>query len=102
MQKLSTIHENQGRSPMLAHESFDTRVRRGKIGESGIKQNLVKYFDFKVDDPTEQEDMVEKVDAYLTHPRTPKRLSAQLKFRESGNDLLYCVYEPFFGVDHPD
>ena len=79
---------------MLANiGDYDERVRQGKKIEWRILNNLrakLKHRDVRLEDPTSSEDVQSKIDAWLGSPKS-KRYSVQIKYRETGDDLIFEV-----------
>ena len=71
----------------ISSMDFHTRVQRGKTVEERIK-DVLRANGFQVTDPTSAEDMYQKIDCFLDGQ------AAQIKYRDSGDDILYELIKP--------
>lgn len=76
-----------------------TRVRHGRERERQIAVALKDQVGLPITDATEFEDKERKVDRWIAYPSG--RVALQIKYREVGEDLLFEVYDKFFGWDDP-
>ena len=76
-----------------------TRVRHGKERERQIAIALREQVGLPIRDASEYEDKERKVDRWIAYPGG--RVALQIKYREVGQDLLFEVYDKWFGWDHP-
>lgn len=76
-----------------------TRVRHGKERERQIAVALRDQIGLPIKDASEYDDMERKVDRWIAYPTG--RVALQIKYREVGEDLLFEVYDRFFGWDNP-
>lgn len=76
-----------------------TRVRHGRERERQIAVALKDQVGLPITDATEFEDKERKVDRWIDYPSG--RVALQIKYREVGEDLLFEVYDKFFGWDDP-
>jgi hypothetical protein len=67
--------------------NYNQRIAAGKVKEKMIVDQLRKY-GVKIDDPTQQEDMYDKIDGWMYDSKGVKN-SVQIKFRESGDDIIF-------------
>ena len=78
---------------MIASGRIQDRVVQGKKLEKAIFDKLCES-GFNLQEPSNQDDMLKKVDAWLN--KDGKKVGVQIKARETGNDLLFEVYDTFF------
>src|SRR5258708_8551689 len=83
--------------PMIAGDTYRNRVVKGKVGEEEVAEILRTHFDLTVEDVDERRDKVEKIDRVVIS-RSGKARTLQIKYRETGKDILVDVYEPFYGI----
>lgn len=76
-----------------------TRVRHGRERERQIAEALKNQIGLPITDSSEFEDKERKVDRWISYPAG--RVALQIKYREVGEDLLFEVYDKFFGWDDP-
>jgi len=69
--------------------NYNQRIAAGKVKEKAIVDQLRKY-GIKIDDPTAQEDMYDKIDGWI-YDKTGAKKSVQIKFRESGDDIIFEI-----------
>lgn len=74
-----------------------TRVRHGRERERQIATALKDQCDLPITEASEHEDRERKVDRWIAYPTG--KVALQIKYRESGDDLLFEVYDKFFGWD---
>ena len=74
-----------------------TRVRIGQAREKQIAEALRDQAGLPITDATADEDKDRKVDRWLDYPSG--RVALQIKYREVGQDLLFEVYDKWFGWD---
>lgn len=72
-----------------------TRVRHGVNRERQIATALRDQVGLKIRDATAFEDKERKIDRWIDYPNGPVAL--QIKYREVGQDLLFEVYDKWFG-----
>lgn len=70
-------------------QNYNDRIEAGKKKEAQIIRQLRKQ-GVKIEDPTPQEDMYDKIDGWMTDSKGVK-LSVQIKFRESGDDIIFEI-----------
>lgn len=75
------------------------RVRHGLERERQIAEALRKQIGLPIVQASEFEDKERKIDRWIAYPTG--RVALQIKYREVGEDLLFEVYDKFFGWDHP-
>lgn len=75
-----------------------TRVRHGRERERQIADALKHQAGLPIEDASEHEDKHRKIDRWIIRDGQPVAL--QIKYRETGEDLLFEVYDKFFGWDH--
>lgn len=78
---------------MLAGLDYDKRVDAGKRVEKQILDAL-RAKGIEIDDPTSSQDMIDKIDGWWLG-KNGKRYSVQVKFRQSGNDILFEIVKDF-------
>jgi hypothetical protein len=74
------------------------RVRHGKTREKQIAEALTRQ-GLPLADATDREDKEMKIDRWLV--RDGRRTAVQIKYRETGDDLLVEVYDTWNGWDDP-
>lgn len=72
------------------------RVELGKIREGQIADALRDQCGLDIRDATEFQDKHQKIDRWV-HPENGPRIPLQIKFRQNGNDILFEVYDTFYG-----
>ena len=77
----------------IATKQTRERVEAGKKVESAIIAKL-NEIGMKLSQPTNSEDILQKVDAWYVN-KQGKRVGIQIKYRESGSDLLFEVFDTF-------
>jgi hypothetical protein len=75
-----------------------TRVRNGRNRENQIAKALKEQHGLPLVEPTEAEDKYRKIDRWLV--QGDSRTAVQIKYRESGDDLLVEVWDKWFGWGH--
>jgi len=80
---------------MLATTERSQRIVIGRNRESQIADALVEQHGLKLEDASFSEDCFAKVDRWLLEGN--KRTAMQIKYRETGDDLLFEVYNKFDG-----
>lgn len=85
---------------MIARQNYANRVRTGKTGEQEIAKALQEVFGLTIEEVSEDQDRFEKIDRIVVS-ELGNRKTLQIKYRETGEDILVDVFEPFFGIDHP-
>jgi hypothetical protein len=76
------------------------RVRDGKRREAQIANALREQHGLDLRRPTDSEDRYEKIDRWLV-TGDGRRLAVQVKYRQTGEDLLVEVYDKWYGWDDP-
>lgn len=76
-----------------------TRVRHGRERERQIAIALRDQVGLPIRDASEFEDKERKVDRWIVYPTS--KVALQIKYREVGEDLLFEVYDKWFGWDDP-
>jgi len=87
---------------VMNHTRFldnSTRVRHGLERERQIATALKDQVGLPIENATNIEDRERKVDRWIAYPNG--RVALQIKYRETGEDLLFEVYDKFFGWDDP-
>lgn len=74
-----------------------TRVRHGLERERQIAEALKNQTPLMIEDASQFEDKERKIDRWLI--RGNQRIALQIKYRETGKDLLFEVYDKWFGWD---
>jgi hypothetical protein len=77
----------------IATKQTRERVEAGKKVESAIIAKL-NEIGMKLSQPTNSEDILQKVDAWYVN-KQGTRVGIQIKYRESGSDLLFEVFDTF-------
>jgi hypothetical protein len=77
----------------------ETRVKHGRERERQIALALKEQVGLPIAESTDFEDKELKVDRWLEYPEG--KVALQIKYREVGQDLLFEVYDKFFGWDDP-
>ena len=82
----------------MRHDECDisTRVARGKNEEAKCLECL-RLYGWKLENATYQEDKYEKTDAFWIDPITSKRERCAIKIRDTKNDILVAVRDPWYG-----
>lgn len=75
------------------------RVRHGLNRERQIAEALKLQAGLPIEDATDAEDRERKVDRWIAYKGN--RVALQIKYRETGEDLLFEVYDKFFGWSDP-
>lgn len=78
---------------MLAGLDYDKRVDAGKRVEKKILDAL-RSKGIKIEDPTSNQDMIDKIDGWWSG-KNGQKYPVQVKFRQSGNDILFEVVKDF-------
>ncbi len=86
-------------STSLKSASFRERVNSGLAMEALIA-DAIQAHGLKLEPATHAEDCERGIDRWLL--RNGKRQSMQIKYRETGSDLLFEVYGRFYGWDNPN
>lgn len=76
-----------------------TRVAHGRQREAQIATAL-RNAGLSIADASDHEDKHEKIDRWVMYPNG-QRVALQIKYRETGNDILVEVFDKFFGWDDP-
>lgn len=96
---------------MIAHRTLHSRLKFGKSREAAIARLLISRFGFRVEEVTPHADIEKKVDRNrvgsikldgVCISQDGLRQSVQIKYRESGRDIIVDVYEPFHGEESPE
>jgi hypothetical protein len=75
-----------------------TRVRHGKKRESQIANALRDQAGLSIMDASDSEDKERKIDRWLVNA-DGSRTAVQIKYRETGDDLLFEVFDKFYGFN---
>lgn len=78
--------------------TINERVKIGKVVEADIVSTL-RANNLVVSEASLKQDMFDKIDCWVTWQG--ERLSTQIKYRETGRDILFEVFHTFLGFDHP-
>lgn len=79
---------------MLAGLDYDQRVDAGKRVENKILDAL-RDRGIKIEEPTSSQDMYDKIDGWWIGKNNNQRYPVQVKFRQSGNDIIFEVVKDF-------
>lgn len=74
-------------------------INEGRRREGQIADALKAQHGLNLVEPTDSEDRYRKIDRWLVEG--DKRTAVQIKYRESGDDLLVEVFDRWHGWDHP-
>ena len=85
---------------MIAGGEYMDRVKQGKLGEELVATYLRDVFKLKLETVSEDRDRFEKIDRIVV-TKKGNRKKLQIKYRETGDDILVDVYEPFYGECDP-
>lgn len=87
----------------MRYDEYDikTRVARGKSEEAKCLECLRNY-GWVLENANSKEDRFEKTDAFWIDPETKERHRIAVKVRDTKNDILVAVRDPWFGLDHPN
>lgn len=69
---------------------YSSRIAAGKAKEALIIDEL-RIKGLNIELPTASQDKYDKIDGFFITAKTQKRLSFQLKFRESGDDVIFEI-----------
>lgn len=94
------MKSNFSRNNMVAAKSTRERVEAGKKVEQAIIAKL-NQIGMNISQPTSSEDLLQKVDAWYTNKKGVK-VGIQIKYRESGSDLLFEVFDTFYDFKSPN
>jgi hypothetical protein len=86
---------------MLAATRFldnRSRVERGRHREEQLIEALRKQHSLALKPPTEAQDKEQKIDCFLE--ADGKKIAVQIKYRETGDDVLVEVYDRWLGWDN--
>jgi hypothetical protein len=82
----------------LASLNRDTRVTEGRKIEKEIVALLAANFTkYKIVEASEDDDKNNKIDAYLFNTDGLQKKNIQVKFRQTGDDILVETFRPFLG-----
>lgn len=81
------------------HMERHERVQQGLNREAQIADALQEQHNLNLEDATETEDKTHKIDRWLIDGNT--RTAMQIKYRETGDDLLFEVYKTWEGWFSP-
>ena len=81
------------------HLESRVRVAHGRNRESQIANALNTQCGLNLTDATDADDKIHKIDRWLN--RNGQRIPLQIKYRETGDDLLFEVFDTFDGWDAP-
>jgi hypothetical protein len=79
---------------MIAAQDTNARVKAGKEMEARIAAGL-RNAGLKLSEASDTDDRLKKVDRWIE--TTQGRKALQIKYRESGSDLLFEVFDTFHG-----
>lgn len=79
---------------MLAGLDYDQRVDAGKRVEKKILDAL-RAKGIKIEDPTSSQDMHDKIDGWWLGKNNNQKYPVQVKFRQSGDDILFEIVKDF-------
>lgn len=78
----------------------DVRVKHGQERERQIADALRDQAGLPIQDATAEDDKeFAKVDRWIVYP--DRRVALQIKYRETGKDLLFEVFDRWFDWNHP-
>jgi hypothetical protein len=78
---------------MLADKDHNARVEGGRKVEQFVIDKLIKS-GFNTTKASDSDDMIKKVDVWLK--TKGEKVGIQIKFRETGNDILFEVFDTFY------
>ena len=78
--------------------STQDRLKHGCERERQIADALRDQIGLPICDASQFEDFEKKIDRWIVYP--DKRIGLQIKYRETGEDLLFEVFDRFFDWDH--
>ena len=81
------------------HLDSATRVKQGLNRERQIADALKYQAGLPIEDATGFEDRERKIDRWIAYPGN--RVALQIKYRETGADLLFEIYDKFYGWNDP-
>jgi hypothetical protein len=84
----------------LNYQSAQVRVKAGENIEEEICECLNSNYGWNLQVATFAENTRKKIDRWIDGKKG--RIPVQVKARATGDDILYCLYQPFFGVGHED
>lgn len=84
----------------FASRSFEERLRLGKQCEAQMLENL-RASGYTVKAATTYQDKYDKIDGFLSGDGVDFR-AFQSKYRQTGSDIGFDVYEPWHGLGHPE
>ena len=90
---------NHALQPKAATLQTEVRLRRGLNREAQIACALRDQVGLPIHNATQHEDKYCKVDRWIVYP--DRRVALQIKYREVGEDLLFEVYDTWYGFTHP-
>lgn len=76
-----------------------TRVKHGRERERQIAIALQQQHRLPIEESGHDDDCTRKIDRWVDYPTG--RVALQIKYRETGADLLFEVFDKFFGWDDP-
>lgn len=80
--------------------SRSERVSKGRARENQIANALKAQHGLNIVDASHDEDCVQKIDRWLID-KDGVRHALQIKYRETGDDVLFEVFDRFLGFDDP-
>jgi hypothetical protein len=86
---------------MLDARPTKQRVDDGIATENHVVRVLVEKYNFPLEDVSAHEDMVNKTDRLFRHPRSGRRDRVAVKSRDTQNDILVAVRDPWKGPNNP-
>jgi hypothetical protein len=93
----------------MDHLATKERVVIGKGWEDFSRIDLNENYGYNLQESTFHEDCKEKTDCWLiTKSGNPLRCAIKVRLNNEGlletkkTDILVSLYDPFFGIDHPD
>jgi hypothetical protein len=85
---------------VIAGENKKSRLTTGKAVEQQIADLMMPLFKLEVRPVTEARDR-QGVDRLVVTPRNNVK-TLQIKYRETGTDILVDAYDPYYGTGHSD
>lgn len=82
----------------LNSQPTQVRVRKGEEAEERICECLNIQYGWNLKKASFSENARKKIDRWL--PGKSGDIPVQVKGRATGEDILYCLYEPFYGIDN--
>lgn len=85
----------------IQYKNISIRVKEGKAVEKKIIEGLIREGKLNIEESSSSEDRIKKIDCWITYGNTINKIPAQIKYRETGDDLLFEVFYLFEGWNNP-